>query len=104
MLCDIYTISSGIFTQDIVHVKLDYGARVGVMQGVKSNPAHKWFCIDKVGHNIHNCRYASRYKYIYRTVDMSEDTDYRYIYFQMRPDQAWLFCQYDSRTRVSSSI
>ena len=41
-----------ISTQDIVHVKLDYGARVGVMQGVKSNPAHKWFCIDKVGHNM----------------------------------------------------
>ena len=52
MLCDIYTISTLISTQDIVHVKLDYGARVGVMQGVKSNPAHKWFCIDKVGHNI----------------------------------------------------
>ena len=22
----------------------------------------------------------------------------------MRPDQTWLFCQYDSRTRVSSSV
>ena len=61
MLCDIYLISSGISAQDIVHVKLDYGARVGVMQGVKSNPAHKWFCIDKVGHNM--------------TVDMSVDTN-----------------------------
>ena len=50
-----------ISTQDIVHVKLDYGARVGVMQGVKSNPAHKWFCIDKVGHNM--------------TVDMPVDTN-----------------------------
>ena len=70
------------------------------MQGVKSNPAHKWFCIDKVP--------------IDTTVDMPVDTDmyldcryvnrYRYIYFQMRPDQAWLFCQYDSRTRVSSSV
>ena len=50
-----------ISTQDIVQVKLDYGARVGVMQGVKSNPAHKWFCIDKVGHNI--------------TVDMQVDTN-----------------------------
>ena len=61
MLCDIYTISTLISTQDIVQVKLDYGARVGVMQGVKSNPAHKWFCIDKVGHNM--------------TVDMSVDTN-----------------------------
>ena len=61
MLCDICSISSAISTQDIVQVKLDYGARVGVMQGVKSNPAHKWFCIDKVGHNI--------------TVDMQVDTN-----------------------------
>ena len=61
MLCDVYTIYTLISTQDIVHVKLDYGPRVGVMQGVKSNPAHKWFCIDKVGHSM--------------TVDMQVDTN-----------------------------
>jgi len=52
--------------KDIVQVRLEYGTRVGIMQGFKSNQKHKWYWIN-----------------------------------QMRPDQAWIFCQFDSRSRVS---
>lgn len=52
--------------EDIVRVRLEYGARVGIMQGLKKRNSHKWYFINK-----------------------------------MRPDQAWIFCQFDSRSRLS---
>ena len=34
--------------EDIVRVRLEYGARVGIMQGLKKSSTHKWYFINKV--------------------------------------------------------
>ena len=34
--------------EDIVKVRLEYGARVGIMQGLKKRKSHKWYFINKV--------------------------------------------------------
>ena len=39
---------SSLWIQDRVKVKILYGDRVGIMQGVKENLHHKWIFIDKV--------------------------------------------------------
>jgi len=51
--------------KDRVKVKILYGERVGVMQGLKENSKHKWIFIEK-----------------------------------MRPDQVWIFSQFDSRKNI----
>ena len=68
--------------QDWHEVKLVYGERVGIMKGWRQNPQHKWYVIDKV----------SDYGLLCSTVT---------IYCQMSPEQAWLFCQFDTKTKIS---
>jgi len=52
--------------KDVKKVRLEYGSRVGIMQGLVKNTGHKWYWIK-----------------------------------DMRPEQAWIFCQFDSRSRIS---
>lgn len=52
-------------SKDVKKVRLEYGSRVGIMQGLMKNTDHKWYWLRN-----------------------------------MRPDQAWIFCQFDSRSRI----
>ena len=72
-------------------MRLEYGARVGIMQGLKKSDSHKWYFINKV---------INHYLPVIRFVAPSLHMKHNFT-AQMRPDQAWIFCQFDSRSRLS---
>ena len=46
--CDVIQDVFNLIKEDIVRVRLEYGARVGIMQGLKKRNSHKWYFINKV--------------------------------------------------------
>ena len=60
-------------------MKIQYGDRVGRMQGVKASQKHRWMLIEEAGRKAR-----------WLTVD-------DFCFVQMRPDQVWIFSQFDSR-------
>ena len=63
-------------------MKIQYGDRVGRMQGVKASQKHRWMLIEQAG------RMARWF------------TVHDFCFVQMRPDQVWIFSQFDSRRLV----
>ena len=60
-------------------MRILYGDRVGRMQGVKASQKHRWMFIDQAGYDV----IRNRIEILYL--------------LQMRPDQVWIFSQFDSR-------
>ena len=67
-------------------MKILYGDRVGRMQGVKASQKHRWMLIEQAG----GWQDGSQFRML----------KYLFCLVQMRPDQVWIFSQFDSRRLV----